>query len=101
MMTVLNVFYGENDTFIENWINVYLEQEMESLKLAPCDKNVKKDSINYFVEMKDGVYFLVKTFKVILKGYIYNSSEKVSEKLTNSKTHYTWNFNLSNNASVS
>lgn len=78
---VLNVFYGENDSFIENWINVYLEQEMESLKMSPLDKNVKPDSMNFFVEIKDGVYYLVKTFKVILKGYIYNSSEKVSEKL--------------------
>lgn len=78
---VINVFYGENDSFIEQWINTFIEQEMESLKMTPCDKNIKPDSINYFIEIVDNVFYLVKAYKVILKGYIYNSSEKVSEKL--------------------
>lgn len=79
---VLNVLYGENDSFIESWINTYMEQEIDNLKMSPCDKNIKQDSIDYFVEINDGVYYLVKTYKVILKGYIYNSSsEKITDKL--------------------
>lgn len=78
---VLNVFYGENDTYIENWVNAYFEQEIEGLNMTPYEGNMKPDSLDFFVEIEDNVYYLVKKYKVLLKGYIYNSSEKVSEKL--------------------
>ena len=78
---VVNVFYGENDTYIENWINSYFDQEIDGLKMTPCEGNIKPDSLDYFVEIEDNIYYLVKKYKMILKGYIYNSSEKVSEKL--------------------
>jgi hypothetical protein len=78
---VLNIFYGENDTYIENWINLYFDQEIERLNMTPCEGNIKSDSLDYFVEIEDNKYYLVKKYKLILKGYIYNSAEKVSEKL--------------------
>lgn len=78
---VVNVFYGENDTYIENWINSYFDHEIEGLKMTPCEGNIKSDSLDYFVEIEDSVYYLVKKYKVVLKGYIYNSSEKVSQRL--------------------
>jgi len=78
---VLNIFYGENDKYIENWINAYFEQEIEGLKMTPCEGHMKPDSLDFFVEIENNIYYLVKKYKVILKGYIYNSSEKISEKL--------------------
>jgi hypothetical protein len=77
--TILNIFYGENDAYIENWINLYFDQEIEKLNMT--NLNIKSDSLDYFVEIKDTKYYLVKKYKLILKGYIYNSAEKVSEKL--------------------
>ena len=78
---VINIFYGENTEYVENWINTYFEQEMESLKMMPCEGNIKYDSLDYFVEMENNMYYLVKKYKHVLKGYIYNTSEKISEKL--------------------
>jgi hypothetical protein len=78
---VLNIFYGENDTYTENWIKSYFEQEIEGLKMTPHEGHMKPDSLDFFVEIENNTYYLVKKYKVILKGYVYNSSEKVSEKL--------------------
>ncbi len=78
---VLNIFYGENDSFISNWINAYLEEEIDILKNTPCEESVKSDSLDYFVELESGIYYLVKKYHLIVKGYIYNSSEKVSKRL--------------------
>jgi hypothetical protein len=78
---ILNILYGENDSYVESWINSYFEQEIESLKLAPCEENIKSDTLDYFIEIEDNIYYLVKKYKVILKGYIYNSSEKISNKI--------------------
>ena len=78
---VLNIFYGDNDAYIESWINEYFEQEIECLKMIPYKEGIKFGSLDFFVEIKDDVYYLMKKYKVMLKGYLYNSSEKVEEKL--------------------
>lgn len=78
---VVNIFYGENDTYIKNWINSYFEQEIEGLRMTPYEENIKPDSLDYFVEIENDTYYLIKKYKMILKGYIYNSSEKVSQKI--------------------
>lgn len=76
---VINIFYGENDSYIENWITTYFDQEIDSLKMT--NLNVNSESLDYFVEIRDNTYYLIKKYKVILKGYIYNSSEKISDNL--------------------
>jgi hypothetical protein len=78
---VINIFYGENNEYVADWINAYFEQEIESLKMMPCEDNIRPDSLDYFVEMENNMFYLVKKYKQILKGYIYNTSEKISEKL--------------------
>jgi hypothetical protein len=78
---VINIFYGENDSYIENWINTYFDEEINRLKMTPCKGNINYETLDYFVEIKDNIYYLIKKYKVILRGYIYNSSEKVSDKL--------------------
>jgi len=79
---VINIFYGENDTYIAHWINAYLDQEIEALKMVPCTSNIKPDSLDYFIEIKNNMYYLIKKYKMVLKGYLYNSSEKIVEKLS-------------------
>lgn len=78
---VINIFYGENDSYIENWINTYFDEEIDVLKMTPCEGHINPESLDYFVEIEDNIYYLMKKYKVILRGYIYNSSEKVSDKL--------------------
>jgi hypothetical protein len=78
---VINIFYGENNSYIEDWINTYFHQEMDALKMTPCEENINPESLDYFVEIRDNIYYLIKKYKVILKGYIYNSSEKNSDNL--------------------
>jgi hypothetical protein len=54
---------------------------MDALKMTPCEENINPESLDYFVEIRDNIYYLIKKYKVILKGYIYNSSEKNSDNL--------------------
>ena len=79
---ILNILYGENPSYTNNWINNFFEQEISSLKMTPYEnETIKTDSLDYFVEMEDGVYYLVKKYKRVLKGYLYNSFDKISERL--------------------
>lgn len=78
---VINILYGINDNYVESWVNAYLTQEIESLKQAPIMEGIRPNSVDYFVEIENGVYYLIKKYKLILKGYIYNTSEKISERI--------------------
>jgi hypothetical protein len=79
---IVNILYGENPSYINNWVNNYFEQEICSLKMAPYENEfIKKDSLDYFVEIENGMYYLVKKYKRVLKGYLYNSFDKISERL--------------------
>jgi hypothetical protein len=76
---VINIFYGENDNYIENWITTYFDQEIDALKMT--NLNINSEDLDFFVEIRDNIYYLIKKYKVILKGYIYNSSEKISNNM--------------------
>jgi len=79
---VINVIYGENSVYVNNWINSFFEKEISSLKMSPNDnKFIQHDSLDYFVEIENNIYYLVKKYKLISKGYIYNSYEKKAERL--------------------
>lgn len=74
---ILNVFYGNDDTPIRSWVRQYIEDEIASLKMAPLSEDIK--TITYeLIEDVEG-YKLIKRFKKINRGYIYNSSEKSDE----------------------
>lgn len=70
---VVNIVYGETSTYVENWIRRYFEVEIESLKSDGC--------VEYSVEECDGLFYLVKKFQCIQKGYLYNTTENISERL--------------------
>lgn len=73
--TVLNILYGENHAYLENWIKSYLDQEINNLK-----KTANNDD-EFFVEIKDNTYHVIKKTKIILKGYLYNSKKITSVRL--------------------
>lgn len=77
---VLNVIYGEEDAYAKKWISEYLISQIDSLAMCPaftCQKYV-----SYVVESKEcGDMALVKKYKKVHKGYIYNTSKLVSEEL--------------------
>ena len=50
---IINIFYGENDSYIENWITTYFDQEIDALKMT--NLNVNSEGLDYFVEIRDNI----------------------------------------------
>lgn len=75
---VINIFYGENDIYVNNWVKKYFENEINQLK-SEDDKS--KCDLDFFVEIRNNVFYLIQKYKLISKGYLYNTSEKVTENL--------------------
>lgn len=76
---VLNVFYGDDTIVINNWIKEYINDDIESLKITPLSKDLR--TVSYEIVENKNEYELVKRFKKINKGYIYNSSERLTESV--------------------
>jgi len=75
---VLNILYGTDSTPVSTWVLEYLNQQIESLKICPIEKNIK--NISYTVKNINGFNFeLCKNYKKVNKGYVYNSSEKSTD----------------------
>lgn len=73
---IINVFYGENKTYTDKWVNDYFDEQICLLK-----GKESKECDEYFVEIDDSGFYLVKKFQKLSKGYLYNSSEKKCTKL--------------------
>jgi hypothetical protein len=77
---VLNIIYGSCENLAIDWINQYLITEMTSLTFCPPLQNTK--NVSYKIEECDSnCSKLVRQFKKIHQGYIYNSSEKLIETI--------------------
>lgn len=75
---ILNILYGEDLEYTQKWINTYINNEIESLKMTPNNNPlIKIDTIIYIVENN----VVVKNYKKIKEGYIYNATQKYSDKL--------------------
>lgn len=70
---ILNIIYGDNDDYIKKWISLYFDNIIE--------KKEKVDNEEFFVEIENGIYYLVKKTNVIVKGYIFNTPQQITEKL--------------------
>lgn len=70
--TVLNILYGENDIYTQSWIKNYLNNEIELPENKDKDLSIHESEDNYY---------LVKTSKIISKGYIYNTHKSSKENL--------------------
>jgi hypothetical protein len=76
---VLNIFYGEDTYLVNNWINEYINDDIESLKNAPLIKDERV--VSYETIENQNKIELIKRVKKINKGYIYNSSERLTENI--------------------
>lgn len=75
---VLNILYGTDSSPVSAWVLEYLEQQVQSLKMTPSQENIKY--VSYSVKNIDGFNFeLIKSYKKVNRGYVYNSSEKLTE----------------------
>lgn len=74
---ILNIFYGDDENLIRNWINEYINKDIESLKQCPLDKDIR--SLSYEIDQDKDITRLIKHTKRVNRGYVYNSSEKFSE----------------------
>lgn len=80
--SVLNILYGEDYQYAENWINTYINEEIESLKITPNNIPLLKDNTTtYTIKEDDNQKILVKNYKKLKEGYLYNSNQKYSDKL--------------------
>lgn len=71
--TILNIIYGDNEDYIKKWISLYFDNIIE--------KKGKLDNEEFFVEIEEGIYYLVKKTNIIVKGYIFNTPQQITEKL--------------------
>jgi hypothetical protein len=76
---VLNIVCGDNFSFARKWIMNFLAIEIESLKMAPCEKYVKEKT--FFIKETDNAFHLIQSYKQISKGYVYNSSKRMEETI--------------------
>lgn len=69
--TILNIVYGDNEDYVKKWIEIYFDNIIE-----------KKDKNEiFFVEIKNGIYYLVRKYQVIVKGYIFNTPKQITEQI--------------------
>ena len=71
---ILNMFYCSNQTIIRNWIKEFIRNDIITRK-----ENDKYQDVTYEINDAEKNFQLIKLYKKTSKGYIYNSSEKLSE----------------------
>lgn len=71
--TVLNIIYGDNEDYIKKWIEIYFDNVIQ--------KKEKNDNEDFFVEIENGIYYLVKKYNIMVKGYLFNTTEQITEKM--------------------
>lgn len=79
---ILNMFYCPNQTIIRSWVKNWIKTDIDARKELNAKKEQeedKKQDITYEINDAETNFQLIKKYKKIYKGYIYNLSEKVSE----------------------
>ena len=74
---ILNMFYCPNQTIIRDWVKNWIKTDIKA-KNEASDADKQQD-ITYEINDAETNFQLIKRYKKIHKGYIYNLSEKVSE----------------------
>lgn len=69
---ILNIFYGENTEYLKNWILTYISNDI-------FDSNLEEFDLS--IEERGSVYYVVKTTKVLVKGYVFNKYAQVKEDM--------------------
>lgn len=68
--TVVNIIYGNNEDYVKKWIEVYFDDIIR-----------KKENEEYFVQIENGIYYLTRKHKIVLKGYIFSTYKQITEKV--------------------
>lgn len=69
---VINIFYAENQKYMEEWIHNYLNN---------CKVDEIENEIESEIENDGTIFYLIKKQKVLSNGYLYNTSKILSEKM--------------------
>lgn len=74
---IINIVYGRDKEISEDWVYNYLMKQIEMMESMSF-----KNTIGYKIEdIGNDEYILLKEYKDVIKGYIYNSYEKKAETL--------------------
>lgn len=74
---VINVVYGKDKEISEDWVYNYLMKQIETMESL-----LLKNTLGYKIEdIGNNEYILLKEYKDVIKGYLYNSYEKKTETL--------------------
>lgn len=76
---IVNMFYCNDLTIIRNWVRQYIEKDIKSLEFCPQTEDLR--NITYELNDADKNMELIKKYKRISKGYIYNSSERIVDTI--------------------
>lgn len=94
-LDILNVVYGNDISLAYSWITDTLSNEIKSLSLIP--PNTDELDINYIVEFdNDSSYTLIKRYKKVKPGYLFNSYSTKNLELYKIKILKFSNINLQN-----
>lgn len=74
---ILNVFNCYDLTLIRNWVREYINKDITSYNYIPITKDIK--DLTYEINDADKCFQLLKRYKHINRGYIYNSSERITD----------------------
>jgi preprotein translocase subunit SecD len=74
---IIRVFYCNDITTIRNWVKNYIEQDITSYSYSPNEENTKY--VTYELNDGENSFQLLKKYKRVYKGYVYNSSERTTE----------------------
>lgn len=72
---IINIFYCNDLTIVRNWVRQYIETDIKSLEFCPRTEDLR--NITYELNDADKNIQLIKKYKRISKGYIYNSCERI------------------------
>jgi len=74
---VINVLFGDSDR-VRKWIEDYLHSEIRSYAYMPLKRDERNRSYSFTCNGEDS-YKLIKSYKKIHRGYVYNTSDRIQE----------------------
>lgn len=80
---ILNMFYCPNQILVRNWVKEWIANDIAKRTEIEQNCETKKQtdvkSITYEINDGDTNFQLIRKYKKLYKGYIYNSSEKLAQ----------------------
>uniref|UniRef100_A0A6C0H800 Uncharacterized protein n=1 Tax=viral metagenome TaxID=1070528 RepID=A0A6C0H800_9ZZZZ len=73
---VVNIIHSTDTSIVKSWISEYLHSEMESQSMCPALPDIKYNAYTIEDDETSGVSRLVKRYKQVHRGYVYNSYER-------------------------